>query len=424
MKNQKLLSALNLLAWLLLVGLLIYILWSKKGCNAQKDMEDYNKTENIKNRLTQAGPFLFWRGDTLDVHTVEAGFMQYYASKKYSYAQQEALNTTFDCFDEDRKCKISFKLHPIKAPQSTYEMPEKMLVFSGEASNFKGFKAALIGNGVMNEALNWTFGKGHLVITSAPMYANGSNNEFLYWLMYKLEQEAEDSGGEIHIVFGQDPFRKLKKEEKAPSRYRPDFFKIQDWDNDTLFQKNSEIGRWLYSKNVVENIGGYLIVESGLSEDLIDGLSLDTINNEFRKTYLSLQRGDYGEFYLNEVQQKRLLKPQKCRESYRFTDVLFGNIFYTIGKMDKHYNTTDSDKRVDRLLNLYKVRHIIGRFPYFKGNITTANSHKYIGDIPDVSKHDSGSISTNDIRYKGILIEKNQIFVVDDEGKKTLLFEE
>jgi hypothetical protein len=424
MKNQKLLSALNLLAWVLLFGLLIYILWSKKGCNAQKDMEDYNKVENIKTRLTQAGPFLFWRGDTLDVHTVEAGFMQYYAPKKYIYTETEAFNTIFECFEAERKYSISFKLQRIKAPPSTYELPEKMLILGGEASNFEGFKTALIGNGVVDKALNWTFGKGHLVITSAPMYANGSNNEFLYWLLYKLEQEAENAGGKVHIVFGQDPFRKLKKEDRQPSRYRPDFFKIQDWDNDTVFQKNSEIGRWLHSKNVVENIGGYLILESGLSEDLIDGVALDTINNAFRTAYLTLKQGNYGEFYLNDAQQKRLLKPQNYRESYRFTDVVFGNIFYTIGKTDKHYNTNDSDKRVDRLLNLYKARHIIGRFPHFRGNITTANNHKYIGDIPDVSKHDSGSISTNDIRYKGVWIEKNQLFVVDDEGKKTLLFEE
>lgn len=423
MKNQKLLRVLNLLAWVLLIGLLIHTLWTNKGCNAQKDMEDYNKPENIKKHLTEAGPFLFWHGDTLDVHTVEAGFMQYYEPKKYTYTQQEALNTTFNCFDEARKCKISFKLHPIKAPPSTYEMPEKILVFSGEASNFEGFKTALIGNGVIDKALNWTFGKGHLVMAGAPMYSYGSNNEFLYWLMYKLEQEAEDSGGKVHIVFGQDPFRKLKKEEKAPSRYRPDFFKIQDWDNDTIFQKSSEMGRWLHSKNVVENIGGYLILESGLNEDLMDELSLDTINNAFREAYTTLKQGDYGEFYLNDAQQKRLLKPQKYRESYRFSNILSGNIFYTIGKMDKHYNTTDSDKRVDRLLNLYKARHIIGRFPHYRGHIATANSHKYIGDIPDVSSH-SGSINTSTIRYKGIWIEKKQVFVVDDEGKRTLLFEE
>jgi hypothetical protein len=421
MENQKMLNLFNRLSWLALIALVAYFLWSNKGCKEQNTQTERDKPENVKQRLTQTGPFLFWHGDTLDVHSVGADFMQYFEPKKHSYTREEALKTTFYSSTRDNEVKISFKLHPIKPQPSNYEMPEKMLILGGDASNFKGFETALIGNGVIDKAFNWTFGKGHLVITSCPMYS--LENEFMYWLMYKLEQEAEIAGGKVHIVLGRDPFRKMTKSERAPSEYRPDFFKLQDWDNDTLFHKSSEIGRWIYSKNVVENIGGYLILESGLNEELIDGLPLDTINKIFIEAFSSVKQGDYGSFYIEDNVQKRLLKPKAYRENYRYSDILFGNIAYMKKNSDKHYNTNDSDKRVDRLMNLYKTKHIVGRFPDIRGHLTTANNNKFIGDIPDLSKH-GGNSSTNDIRYKGVLIEKNQAFVVDDEGKKTLLFKE
>jgi hypothetical protein len=418
------LNLINRFSWLALVGVVVYYFASNKGCTRQSMENSFNerdKLEHVRQRLTQTGPFMFWRGDMLDVHSVGADFMQYYEPKKHNYTREEAMNTVFYSSTNDNEDKISFKLHPIKPQPSNYDMPEKMLVLGGDASNFKGFKTALIGNSVIDKAFNWTFGKGHLVITDCPMYS--MENDFLYWLLYKLEQEAEKMGGKVHIVLGRDPFRKIQKKERAASEFRPDFFKVQDWDYDTIFQKNSEMGRWIYSKNVVENIGGYLILESGLNEDLIDGLPLDTVNQLFIEAFNTVKQGDYGEFYIEDNVQKRLLKQKALREGYRYSDILFGNIAYMKTNNDKNYKTSDSDKRVDRLMNLYKTKHMIGRFPTFRGQIATANNNKFIGDIPDLSRNGGNSV-VNNIRYEGLLIEKNQAFIVDDEGKKTLLFKE
>lgn len=419
MKNQKMLSLFNRVAWVLLIGLVASLLWSNKGCNRRSMQEEYDKPENLKKNLKQAGPFLFWRGDSLDVHNVEAGFMQYYEAQKRQYAYQEAMNTTFECFTQNGDEHFSFKLHSIEISPSNYDMPEKMLVLGSELSNFKGFKKVLVANGVIDEDYNWTFGKGHLILIGGPMYS--MEREFLYWLIYKLEHEAPLTGGKVHVILGQDPFQKI---ENINRESKPDFFKLQNWQNDTLFQKSSELGRWLYSKNVVENIGGYLILQSGLNEDIIDGLPLDTINNIFREVYKISKKDDYGHFCVDTNLQKRILKPLAQRADYRFSEIVFGNIAYRKGNTGTSDNTIqNSNKRVDRLLNMYNAKHIIGRFPIFEGSIETENNHKYIGTVPDFSKRNS-SITTNDIRYEGLWIEKNQAFIVDDEGKKRLLLKD
>jgi hypothetical protein len=414
MENQKMLGLFNRIAWVLLMGLVANLLWSNRGCNKPYLPSEHYKPENLKKNVKQAGPFLFWRGDSLDVHTVEAGFMQYFEVKKREYTHQEAMNKSFECFTHDNDDKISFKLHPLEISPSNYDMPEKMLVFDGNLSNFNGFKKALISNGIVDKSFNWTFGKGHLVLIGCPMYS--MENEFLYWLMYKLEQEAHLAGGKIHVILGQDPFQKM---ENINRESKSDFFKIQDWKNDTVHQKNSELGRWLYSKNVVENIGGYLILQSGLNENIIDKLSLDTINNIFREVYQAAKKDNFGHFCLDENLQKRILKPNTFRSDYRFSDIVFGNIAYMKGNSQ----IESSHNRVDRLLNLYKANHIIGRFTNFNDGVETENNNKYIGSVPDFSKRNT-SMSTNDIRYEGLWIENNHAYVVDDEGKKRLLFKD
>jgi hypothetical protein len=421
MKNQKMLSLFNHVAWILLISLVASILWSNRSCSRATLQSDYDKPENLKKTLLQAGPFLFWREDSLDVHNVEAGFMQYYEAKKHQYAYQEAMNTTFECFTKNGEEHFSFKLHPIEISPSNYDMPEKMLVLGSDFSNFEGFEKSLIANGVIDKAYNWTFGKGHLVLTGGPMYS--MEREFLYWLIYKLEHEAPLTGGKVHVIMGQDPFQKI---ENINRESKPDFFKLQNWQNDTLFQKNSELGRWLYSKNVVENIGGYLILQSGLNEDIIDGLPLDTINNIFREVYKISKKDDYGLFCVDANLQKRILKPLAQRADYRFSEIVFGNIAYSKGNTDKLKNTViqNSNKRVDRLLNMYRAKHLIGRFPIWEGSIETENNHKYIGAVPDNSKRNNTSINTNDIRYEGLWIENNQAYIVDDEGKRRLLLKD
>jgi hypothetical protein len=424
MENSKMLNLINRFSWLALIGLVGYFFWSSKGCKQEEIQTERNKLENVKQRLTQTGPFLFWRGDTLDVHSAEASFMQYYEPQKLSYTQQEAINTIFYCATEDNEDKLQFKLHPITPQPSNYNMPEKLLFFGGNVSNFQKFKKALIGNGVIDKECNWTFGKGHLVIAESPIRSN--ENEFVYWLMYKLEQDAEKAGGKLHIVLGQNPFDKRKRDmnEKENFDVRPEFFQIQNWFTDTIFHENTEIGRWLYSKNVVENIGGYLILESGLNEDVIDGLPLDTINNIFRESTNSVKKESFKSFYLHKNFQKRLLKPHAFNDNYSFSDIVRGNIRYKKGDSSVNLGNNDSDRRVDRLLGLYKAKHIIGGFPNFKSHLSTANNNKFIGEIRDIKNQGQHSFSSNDSRYEGLLIENNQAFIVNDEGKKTLLFKE
>jgi hypothetical protein len=115
--------------------------------------------------------------------------------------------------------------------------------------------------------------------------------------------------------------------------------------------------------------------------------------------------------------------------NYKIRRIIQGNIgFYKSGtnkKLTESYlvGNKNSGNLVDNLLGFYKAKHIIGRFPYFRGKIETMHNHKYIGELADFSNRGS-SMSTHEIRYNGLWIENNSAYIVDDEGKKTLLFKD
>src|SRR5215210_4251400 len=63
--------------------------------------------------------------------------------------------------------KDSFKFQlkdSLQIEPTEYVLPAKMLVISDIEGNFKGFKSILVGNSIIDNNLNWTFGKNHLVL--------------------------------------------------------------------------------------------------------------------------------------------------------------------------------------------------------------------------------------------------------------------
>jgi hypothetical protein len=432
MNNQNRMILLNKVAWISIVGFLSYSVTTLVFNDKNKN---YKNVKEEKPRLERTGPYLFWHGDSLDAHFVDAGFMQYYTSKTKQYNRNEVQNTLFECGTSDDKHHFSFKLHPIETPKSEYEMPEKMLVLNSDVSNLSGMIKFLKQNNVINEQYEWTFGSGHLVFVSSPFSV--FDNSFFCWLAYKLEYEAEKNGGKVHIVLGKNATERLNRS-RRDHHNRNEFFKFKNWYQDTVFDKNAELGRWVHSKNVIEKVGNYFISESGLNKNVKKDLPLDTINNIIRLVFNENKFDeDYGEIIMDTSVQKRILDPsflnvdytQFANNSYNLGQIMEGNIrYYKDGKSKQiqegnRRNNENSNKELESLFKSYKVRHIICRFPSFKGNIETTNHNKYIGEIVDFSNQ-GGSINTYEIRYKGLWIENNSAYVIDDEGKKTLLFKD
>lgn len=190
---------------------------------------------------------------------------------------------TFTCNIGASGRTFSFKLKKsIVNEPDNYPLPPKMLIISDIEGNFEGFESILTGARVVDSQLNWTFGNGHLILPG-DFFDRGLNVTECLWLIYKLETEAAQAGGKVHFILGNHEVMNMR----GDFRYvRKKYLANADslgLDYKNLYSSESELGRWLRSKNCIERIGNYIFVHGGISPQLqATNMNVGEINGHLR----------------------------------------------------------------------------------------------------------------------------------------------
>lgn len=188
------------------------------------------------------------------------------------------------------KPQITFSV-PLKTkittPADSYPQPEKLFVISDVEGNFNTVVNLLQQHKVIDQQLNWLFAKGHLVIIG-DVFDRGNHVTELLWLLYKLEGEAQKQGGDVHMLLGNHEIMNLQDDLRyVEAKYTvfEDLLQQQTpYAYVDLFRQNTELGRWLRSKNIVEKIGDTLYTHGGMSPAMVtQKLSLTKINDTMRR---------------------------------------------------------------------------------------------------------------------------------------------
>ena len=163
-----------------------------------------------------------------------------------------------------------------------YPVPSKLLAISDIEGNFRAFARMLIGNGVTDTNLRWTFGDGHLVLLGDFM-DRGINVTQCLWLIYKLEEEARLAGGHVHFILGNHEQLNLQGVVKYVDPKYKELRRRLDIPYASLFGPGTELGRWLRTKNTIEKIGSDVYMHGGISPQIATaGYSLEEINTWMR----------------------------------------------------------------------------------------------------------------------------------------------
>lgn len=184
---------------------------------------------------------------------------------------------------------ISFSV-PLKTeitiPDVNYQDNQNVFALSDVEGNFNAVVNLLRRHEVIDSKLRWSYGQGHLVILG-DVFDRGNHVVELLWLIYRLEDEAAAAGGNVHLLLGNHEIMALSN----CLRYAEPKYKYFDLlvrrelgiRYSDLFGLDTELGRWLRSKNVAINIGGTIFVHGGLSPELIKyKLTLKDINQSIR----------------------------------------------------------------------------------------------------------------------------------------------
>ena len=180
---------------------------------------------------------------------------------------------------------FSFNLKPqINIEPSIYPLnPSKFLSISDFDGHIEGFTMILRGEGVIDSNFNWIYGDGHLII-SGDLFDRGFHITECMWLLYKLESEAVNNGGKVHLIIGNHEIMNMTDDWR--------YVEVKYFNNAHLMGKrmaelygsNTELGRWLRSKNIIEKIGDYAFMHGGISPQVSAfNLTYDQINDYGRQ---------------------------------------------------------------------------------------------------------------------------------------------
>lgn len=299
---------------------------------------------------------------------------------------------TFKVCSHDKKHSFHVTLHPIERPAWCHNQPEKTFVMSDPHGNLDCVISLLQGNGIIDDNYHWQYKNNRLVVIG-DVFDRGKDVVQIFWLLYQLEKEAEEAGGHLDFILGNHEPMVLMND----LRYTENKYKLLadtlNMKYPELFAPNTELGKWLCTRNTMQTVGRNLFVHAGLSKEFFEkGLTIPTVNEQ-------MSLGLYK-------------KKAERKEASPLIYFLFGSkgpIWYRgMVKKEEKYNPLSADT-LQLILEKYDVDRIIVGHTIFK-DISTFYNKKVIAVNVD------NPINRKKKRGRAILITRNCIFVVGDKG--------
>ena len=85
------------------------------------------------------------------------------------------------------------------------------------------------------------------------------------WLIYSLEEKAKAAGGYVHFILGNHEIMNMTGDMRYVQARYPEHAALMNKHYMQLFGADTEIGRWLTTKNVAERIGNIMFAHGGFS---------------------------------------------------------------------------------------------------------------------------------------------------------------
>lgn len=229
--------------------------------------------------LAQDGPYVIYNANNVEV----VSFNKKLKPSSRSYKTRHDVKP-LKVVSEKGNYKFHVPLHDSPTPEHQYAMPERILVLSDPHGDITPLVKVLQGAGVIDKNLEWSFGKNQLVVLG-DVADRGKDVTAIYWLIYKLEAEALKAGGCVHMLLGNHEVMVAQADLRYVQKKYTKGAEAIDATVDELWDETTELGRWLLSRNLIEQIGDNLFVHAGLSSELVNtGLDIAQINAMVRKS--------------------------------------------------------------------------------------------------------------------------------------------
>ncbi|QNK64995.1 metallophosphoesterase [Pedobacter sp. PAMC26386] len=382
----------------LLFGLTIFLACKKPDTNQSRQADQLSTSSRKKTNANgdsdnfNDGPYVLYRNGQIEVRTiVPEGDNQVANTQTYDPANKSAVPVNIK-FSNHPDWNFSVKLrNEITNENVSYTQPTKILALSDIEGEFEAFRSLLLANHVIDEQYNWIYGNGHLIICG-DLFDRGKEVPATLWLLYKLEQDAKSKGGYLHTILGDHEFMNMNGDLRYLQQKYLDNAALMNLDYNELYTTDTELGRWLRSKNVIEKVGDYLCLHGGVSPAVNNlKMSLSALNSLCRSNYDNYKKPD-------------LYTDQDIKTLF---DGKLSPFWYRGYFKDPKATTAD----INKTLSLYNAKKILVGHTIISTNVGFYYSGKVIG--LDVDEHNGDRA--------GALFENNTWYKIDDSGDQTPL---
>ncbi len=307
------------------------------------------------------GPYIFWEGNDVTIEYISDGSI---VNQKYQNKTGKFL-IALAGFEHE----FEITSYPYLPPSSEYNGVTKFFALSDVHGQFDRFVEILQESNIINSKNNWNWGNGHLII-NGDVFDRGEHVTESLWLIHKLERQAEEQNGQVHFLLGNHEIMVLQNDLRyVNDKYKKVVSPKLEKTYSEMYSNNSELGKWLRSKNTIMKINNILFVHAGIHPEFVKDLPLDRYNQIIR---------DNVDASKNEIKNNSLLSD------------LFGSIgpFWYRG----YFQNSNKYKQIKQkeLLNLINkldvsniiVGHTTQDFinPFFKNTIIPIDTGIKYGD--------------------------------------------
>lgn len=183
------------------------------------------------------------------------------------------------------RCNINADLYQTQFNDSPLEYNGKFKVaaLSDLHGQYDIMITLLTNNGIIDQQGHWSFGNGHFVITG-DIFDRGDKVTEILWFIHKLEQQAEQAGGKLHLLLGNHEVMVLNGDLRYLHPKYQTVEKLLEQPFEQLFGTDTVLGRWLRSKSVLVKVNDMLFAHGGFHPDLAkQKRTLQEINQTFKQ---------------------------------------------------------------------------------------------------------------------------------------------
>ncbi|HAN78748.1 MAG TPA: hypothetical protein DCQ31_13790 [Bacteroidales bacterium] len=272
---------------------------------------------------------------------------------------------------------------------SIYSDVEKIIAVGDVHGNFDQVSNLLINNQVIDSAYNWTWGKGHLVFIG-DIFDRGEKVTQTLWLIVKLSLQAQQAGGNVHLLLGNHELLALTGDYRYLHKNYYNLCNNLAIEYAELFNDSSFLGKFIRKSKIAVTINGNLFVHAGISPEIANNFeSVEQIN----------------QFAAGIFQQNDSIKQADLLRSFA------GPLWYRgfIGLNDGM--PTISNENIENITHKYQVKRIISGHTEVE-EIKFTHNRQFIGiNKPFRNAHES----------EALYIENGKFFRATSDGKKTRL---